>query len=226
MTAEQDGPPRHGARPVLEWGAAEADAELAVLTVHGRAQTPAFMRRTAERFGAAPVRFYAPEAADNSWYPHSFLDPQHRNQPELDEALRAVDAWLEHLAEVGFAPHRVVLWGFSQGACLLAHHALTAPRRFAGIVLFTGGYIGPEPMSEPEGEPLREVPVVVRSVEHDPWVPRFRVEHTAALLAGAGAAVDLRVDPGSEHVITDEACSAATRLLRSGAGSGTGGRDE
>lgn len=216
MSDRQHSTNKHGGRPLQQWGTDSKDARLAVLTVHGRAQEPSFMRQTAQRFGRAPVRFYAPEATGNSWYPHPFLEPVDRNQPDLDESLRAIDLWLGHLADEGFGPHRVVLWGFSQGACLLSHYALLSPQRFAGLLLFTGGCVGAEPLPAPEGAPLRDVPAVLRSVDRDPWVPDFRVEHTAELLTRAGAAVDLRIDPGTEHIITDEACSAATRLLASG----------
>ena len=200
---------------VLRWGASADVAECAVLSVHGRSQDPTFMRRTSERFGATGVRFYAPEAPGHSWYPQPFLEPLHRNRPALDDSLRVLERSLAQLAEAGFGPERVVLWGFSQGACLLAHHVLTSPQRFAGLVLFTGGYLGQASMPALENAPLREMPALVRSIDQDPWVPRFRVEDTARLLSGAGAAVDLRIDPGDEHVITDEACASATRLLAS-----------
>ncbi|PRX49565.1 phospholipase/carboxylesterase [Prauserella shujinwangii] len=204
---------RRDGLPVTQWGVDAGDAALAVLAVHGRAQGPSFLRETARRFGAAPVRFYAPEAEGNTWYPRPFLEPLASNQPDLDESLATVDGYLAALAGAGFPPERVVPWGFSQGACLLAHHVLTAPRRFAGLVLCTGGHVGPDPLPPPAGTPLRGVPAVVRSVEDDPWVPSHRVRETAELLRRAGADVDLRIDPGTEHVITDEACAAATRLL-------------
>jgi predicted esterase len=199
--------------PVLvEWGAPADRAALAVLAVHGRGQDPAFMQATAHRLGTASVRFFAPEAEGNTWYPLSFLEPVERNQPALDRSVQVLEACLDRLAEAGFDSGRVVLWGFSQGACLLSHLVLSAPRRVAGLVLFTGGYPGTEPTA-PDGQALRGVPVVLRSIEDDPWVPRHRVDETAALLRQAGAEVDLRIDPGTDHVITDEACATATELL-------------
>jgi phospholipase/carboxylesterase len=195
---------------LLEWGLPADRAGLAVLAVHGRGQDPVFMRALARRLGPAPVRFFAPEAEGNTWYPLSFLEPVQRNQPALDRSLRAVETSLDRLAQAGFGGDRVVLWGFSQGACLLSHLALTAPRPLAGLVLFTGGYIGSAP---PSGATLDGVPAVLRSIEDDPWVPRHRVEETAELLRRAGAKVDLRIDPGTEHIVTDEACAAATELL-------------
>ncbi|WP_410638471.1 alpha/beta hydrolase [Amycolatopsis sp. lyj-346] len=199
--------------PVLaEWGAPADRAALAVLAVHGRGQDPAFMQATASRLDTASVRFFAPEAEGNTWYPLSFLEPVERNQPALDRSVRVLEASLDRLAGAGF--DRV--WGFSQGACLLSHLVLSAPRPVAGLVLFTGGYLGTAP-PVPAGQGLCGVPVVLRSIEDDPWGPRHRVEETAALLRQAGAEVDLRIDPGTDHIITDEACATATRLLNAAA---------
>lgn len=200
--------------PVHEWGATAGTASPAVLAVHGRGQTPQFMQETAARFAAPQARFHAPHASGDSWYPEPFLAPLERNRTALEESLAVVTGCLDELAARGHPRERVVLWGFSQGACLLAHHVLTvAPQRYGGLILFTGGYIGPEPITPPPAGSLAGLDAVVRSIDRDPWVPRYRVEETAALLEHAGASVDLRIDPGDEHVITDEACAAAGSLL-------------
>nr|WP_228046162.1 phospholipase [Saccharopolyspora sp. HNM0983] len=199
----------------MEWGADPADAERAVLAVHGRGQGPDFLQRTALRFGDLPVRFHAPRAAGGSWYPGSFRDPPADNQPALEDSLDVLAGCTRLLADRGFPPERTVLWGFSQGACLLAHYALTRARaRFGGIILFTGGYLGPDGDGAPPPEPaLRGVDALLRTVDRDPWVPPQRVADTAEVLRRSGAHVDLRIDPGAEHIITDEACTAAARLL-------------
>ncbi|NKQ51385.1 phospholipase [Amycolatopsis sp. K13G38] len=201
---------------MLEWGPPRDRAACAVLAVHGRGQDPGFMRDTAARFGAVNARFYAPEAPGSSWYPHPFLVEPTRNQPALGRSLSTIGTCVERLGEQGFGPERVVLWGFSQGACLLSQYLLTvAPRAYGGAALFTGGYLGPGSVPPPAGNPLRGLNVVLRSIEHDPFVPSRRVEETAAVLTKAGASVDLRIDPGDEHMITGEACAAAARLLGS-----------
>ena len=197
-----------------EWGAPAERADVAVLTVHGRGQHPDFMRAVSERFGATPVRFYAPRAQQQSWYPQSFLAPLAQNQPVLDRSLEMLDSCLDTVTERGFPAERVVLWGFSQGACLLAHHLCTKPQCYAGVLLFTGGYLGPEQLPRPAGEPLRGMSTVLRSRHDDPWVPPHRVAETALLLNSMGSLLDLRIEAGEEHVITDEACRTATNLLR------------
>lgn len=157
--------------------------------------------------------FYAPRAAGDSWYPEPFLVPMHRNSEAVNESLRVIDRCLEQLCAAGFAPRRIVLWGFSQGACLLSHHLLVRRPGVAAAILFTGGYIGAEPLAPPAGSELRGLPVIIRSIENDPFVPPSRVRETAELLRSAGAEVDLRIDPGNEHITTPKAYASATDLI-------------
>lgn len=201
----------HLGQRVLTWGPAEAP--VVVLAVHGRGQEPEFMRELTTRFGPLPARFAAPAAAESSWYPLPFLQPMAGNQPHLDEALAAIEVHLETLVDAGTAPGDLVLLGFSQGACLLAHLLLTRPRRIGAAVLLTGGFIGPDPIEPLTGGELDGVPVLLRSIEEDPWVPAHRVLETGALFEAAGARLDLRIEPGTEHIVTDESCQAAADLI-------------
>lgn len=203
----------HLSSPLIEWGAESADMTTAVLAVHGRGQSPDFMREQSHRLDVADVRYFAPAADGDSWYPRPFLEPIDANQPSLNHALDAIDARVDALVESGIDTARLVVWGFSQGACLLAHWALTRPQPVGGIILFTGGYIGPEDVVA-QAQSLDGVPVVVRSIEHDPFVPPERVTQTVTALRAAGADVDALIVPGDEHIITDEAIDAARKLLR------------
>lgn len=192
------------------WGSTRA--EVAVLAVHGRGQNPDIMKEYSERF-AADVTFFAPRADGDSWYPEPFLVPMRLNAPAVDKALITMDGCLDQLREGGFGPRSIVLWGFSQGACVLSHHLLIRRPAVAAAILFTGGYIGAEPLRLSPGPRLAGLHITVRSIENDPFVPARRVRETAALLSSLGARVDLRIAPGDEHVITDEAYTSATQVL-------------
>lgn len=202
----------HLGQRVLNWG--PADAPVTVLAVHGRGQEPEFMRELTERIGPLPARFVAPAAAGGSWYPLPFLQPIAGNQPHLDDAIAAIENRIDALLDAGTAARDVVLLGFSQGACLLAHLLLTRPRRLGAAVLFTGGFIGPDPIEPLTGAEYDGVPVLLRSVEDDPWVPARRVAETGHLFETAGARLDVAIEPGNEHIVTDDACSAAAELVR------------
>jgi predicted esterase len=201
---------RHALEP---WGAPVPEARIAVLAVHGRDQDPGFMKDLSDRLGCSSARFYGARADSRSWYPLPFLEPIADNQPRLDYAMVAIAAAIATIGNEGFAPGAIVLWGFSQGSCVLSHFILKHQPRVAGAILYTGGYIGPDPLAAPRGRPLAGLPVVVRSVEDDPFVPRGRVEDTAELLRSAGAVVDAAIAPGTEHIITAEATDAGGALL-------------
>ncbi|RZI53778.1 MAG: phospholipase [Pseudonocardia sp.] len=214
MTTDCGKPSVQPKKALTEWGAELSKAEIAVLGVHGRGQSPDFIRELTERLRVDNARFFAPHAPDNSWYPQPFLKPRRCNQPALDVAMAEMAEHLETIQAAGFAASDIFLMGFSQGACLLSHFVLTQRPAFGGLVCFTGGFVGAEPIAVPTAAFLRGVPALVRSIADDPFVPSSRVIETAHLLMAAGAHVDVRVDSGTEHIISDEAVSAASLLLR------------
>ena len=198
---------------LLIWELGEGAADRAVIAVHGRTLSPEDMQDRSQGFtGLQGVRFLAPRAPGSTWYPKPFLEPIPDNEPSLTESLAAIDAAVDAAIEAGFAGDRIALWGFSQGACLVSHWLLTRPRPVGAAILHTGGFIGPDALERPAG-PL-PIPIVMRSIEHDPFVPASRVHETAELLRAAGATVDLRIEPGDEHIVTDEAMAASSELLR------------
>ena len=203
----------HLRHPLEPWGAEAPYARIAVLAVHGRDQDPGFMKDLSARLACSSARFYGARADGRSWYPRPFMEPIPANQPRLDDAMAAIAAAIAAIGNDGFESGRIVLWGFSQGACLLSHFIATHQPRIGGAILFTGGYIGPVPVDVPRGAPLAGVPVVVRSLENDPWVPRGRVEATVDLLRSSGALVDAAIAPGTEHIVTEEATDAGGALL-------------
>lgn len=200
------------------WGAPLGLGALAVLAVHGRDQDPDVVHDVARRAGHAhdssPTSWLAPAAPGRTWYPKRFTDPRAENEPELSAALATMEEALAELAAHGHPPERVVLLGFSQGACLLADLLLRTPRPFAGAALLTGGHLGPQ-TEDPDvrGGELSGVPVLLATSEIDSWVPPGRVRATARLLTAAGAVVDLRIDDDPVHQVDDAAVAGVRDLL-------------
>ncbi|OUS91384.1 alpha/beta hydrolase [Rhodococcus sp. NCIMB 12038] len=197
----------------VRWGADSDTALGVVLAVHGRGQSPAYMQEQAARLETRDWHFFAPHAHADTWYPQSFLAAIDDNEPDLSMALDAIDHYLIALQAAGFGPERIVVWGFSQGACLLAHHLLTRSTPVTAAILCTGGYLGPDRLDPAIGS-LSGISTVLRSIENDPFVPSHRVDDTATLLRLAGASVNCRIDPGDEHVISDEAIDTAKLLMQ------------
>lgn len=192
-------------------GAAEADAAVIVYGVHGRGQSPDFIRDLAERVGGLDrFRWVMPAAPGNSWYPQGFLAPAEENEPHLGQALRTVDGQLGELTG-GNVP--VVALGFSQGACLLAEHLLTRRPAVAGVVLHTGGYLGPDRRDFAPEPRFEATPAEVLTAREDEWVPLHRAEETAQALRGLGANVTVTVYDDPEHHINDESVARIRALL-------------
>ena len=67
--------------------------------------------------------YLAPQAAGNTWYPYSFLEPLERNEPYLSSALAVVGGLVKQVTAAGFSTEKIMLLGFSQGACLTLEFA-------------------------------------------------------------------------------------------------------
>ena len=86
--------------------------------VHGRGASAEDILLLAQQFDLDDVAYLAPQAANRTWYPYSFLAPMEQNEPGISSGLRRVSRLVEDLATQGLASDRVALLGFSQGACL------------------------------------------------------------------------------------------------------------
>lgn len=189
-------------------------ARVAAVLVHGRGQTPHFMRElVVARVPRDDVAYRAPHASGETWYPEGFLAPLERNQPWLDYALATVDAALEGLAAHGFGRERVVLIGFSQGGCVAAEYVRRHPRRYGGLVVCTGGLAGPPGTTWNQDGDLAATPVLVTTAERDPWVPPWRVFETTTVFERMGAAARHRIFPGADHTVRRREIDAITHLL-------------
>jgi len=216
MASAPPSPAKEAAIPFLTWQSArtiESHPKIAVLAIHGRGQSPAFMQEEALRFDVPGLTFYAPHAPNDTWYPLGFMMPLEENEPKLSESLKTVASIIETILADGFTYDQIVLWGFSQGACLITQFVLGNPETYGGILIFTGGYLGPEALPVETEPSLLGVPIVIRSVHQDPWVPESRVAETAEVFAAMRAIVNVRIDQGDVHGITDEAIATGADLL-------------
>jgi predicted esterase len=211
----------HGGQPVLQAGASAEGARAGLILVHGRGATAAGMLPLAREIGDRAVAVRAPQAAGNTWYPLSFLSPLADNEPGLCSGLARIDSVIESLGEAGLPVERIVLLGFSQGACLTAEYLLRNPERYGGAVLLTGGFQGPAGRRPAVDGTFRGTPVFLGSSDPDPHVPWSRVEETAAILENHGAAVETRRYPGMPHTIAPDEIEAAAAIVRAVVDSGS-----
>lgn len=203
----------HSGQPVLAAGEPLETARAAAVFVHGRGASAASILGLAAEFDAPGVAFLAPQAAGSTWYPNSFLAPLEANQPWLDSALEMVGAVLGRLEAAGFASSRVLLLGFSQGACLALEYAARNARRYGGVVGLSGGLIGPDGTPRDYAGSLDGTPVFLGCSDVDPHIPEPRVRHSADVLARLGADVDMRLYPGMGHTVNQDELDRVQEML-------------
>ncbi|MDS0294401.1 alpha/beta hydrolase [Halogeometricum luteum] len=206
----------HADQPILTAGADPADADVAVVLVHGRGATARGMLGFADEFGKDRIHYVAPQAQRGTWYPNSFMAPVESNQPHYESALARVDRAVAQARETtGLPSERIVLTGFSQGACLLSSYVATHPTRYGGLVLLSGGFVGEEGTDFRFDGSLDGTPVMLGVSDDDPHIPLSRAEETVEELERMGAEVRFDVYEGSEHRVFPEEVEYARDLLGS-----------
>jgi predicted esterase len=200
----------HAGQPVLSRGPAPATARLVVMLVHGRGGSADDMLGLAEELQLPDVSYLAPQAADRTWYPHSFLTPIAQNEPFLTSALNTIRALTNGH---GLPSERIALLGFSQGACLSLEYAARHAARYAAVIGLSGGLIGPHGTPRAYTGSLSGTPVFLGCSDIDPHIPLERVHESAEVLTAMGALVDLRIYPRMGHTINQDELGAVRALL-------------
>lgn len=208
----------HSAMPLLTAGAAPEHASATVVMLHGRGASAESMLEFFEEFGVPGVAAVAPQAANHTWYSHSFLAPLEANQPWVGWALERVEEVVAGVLKRGQAAEKIVVLGFSQGACLACESVARYPRRYGALIALTGGLIGPSGTARNYAGSLAGVPVLLTAGDPDPHVPFSRVIETRDALERMGAAVDMRRYPGRPHTISAEEFAVARELIQRVAG--------
>jgi predicted esterase len=212
MRSKADDPHRN--QPILQRGAALDSAKGAVVLLHGRGASAEDILGLAQDFDLPDLAYLAPEAAEHTWYPYSFLSPIEQNQPWLDSALKVVGETVQRAITAGIERQKVAIVGFSQGACLATEFVARNAARYGGLVAFTGGLIGPPGAKFVYSGELAGTPCFLGAGDRDPHVPWKRVEESAAVLTSLGAVITLRRYPGLPHTINQDEIDHAKIILR------------
>jgi phospholipase/carboxylesterase len=194
-------------------GTLAAQAKGALVMLHGRGGNAENIINLAQELDAEGLAIYAPEAANHSWYPYSFMAPDSENQPALNSALEVIGQLVEKIKGDGIPANRIYLMGFSQGACLTLEYVARNAQAYGGAIAFTGGLIGEKLVTERYLGSFAGTPVLITTGNPDPHVPLHRVEESVELLKKLGAQVTLKVYPGRPHTITMPEIELANELL-------------
>jgi predicted esterase len=204
----------HKGLPVATRGGPPRESRGAVVMVHGRGRDTEDILSLADRLGEGSLAYLAPAARDGTWYPKSFIAPVEENEPSLSHALEVCDELVKGLVEQGVPQRQLVLAGFSQGACLAAEYAVRNAGPYGGILLFTGGLIGPPGTEWEHPGSFEGTPVFLGTSDVDEFVPVERVRESAEIFEAMGADVTLRVYPGMDHIVNDDEIDLARQILQ------------
>ncbi len=203
----------HGNEVVRQGGHSLEGAAGAVVLLHGRGASADDILTLSDAFDLPELAWLAPQAAGHTWYPYSFLSPIERNEPWLSSALATAGKTVDRAIAAGIPQSRIVIAGFSQGACLAAEFVARRAGRFGGLIAFTGGLIGPPETEFGYDGRLEGTPAYLGSGDPDPHVPWERVAKTASVLELMGAKMTARRFPGMPHTVSREELAEARQLL-------------
>ena len=212
MMTSQAGP--HYGQQIYAVGKSLTEAKAAMILIHGRGATAPSILELANELHHPDFAYLAPQAAGNSWYPYSFLTSMAQNEPGLSSALRSVGDLIVQIEDAGIPATRIVLAGFSQGACLVSEFAARNARRYGGVLSFSGGLIGPPGTLRDYSGTLADTPVFLGCSDVDSHIPLARVEETATILADLGAAVNKQIFSGMGHTIVREEIDQANIIVQ------------
>lgn len=199
---------------VARAGAPIGDARAAMILVHGRGASAAGMLGLADAFAAKDLAYVAPQAPSGSWYPHLFMEPISRNEPDLSKALSTLSRVVEDLESQGVPSERIVLLGFSQGACLALEFAARNARRYGGVVGLSGGLIGPAGTPRTYHGSLTGTPVFLGCSDVDAHIPLARVHESSEVLRKLGGDVTEKIYPAMAHTIIQDEIDHVEAILR------------
>jgi len=205
----------HQGQQVYTAGKPLLEAKAAMILVHGRGANAPSILELAGVLHHPDLAYLAPQAAGNTWYPYSFLSPMEQNQPGLSSALQTVADLVADIEAAGIPTDKIIISGFSQGACLSSEFVARNAHRYGGLIAFSGGLIGPPGTPRDYEGSLEGLPVFVGCSDVDFHIPVERVHETSATLKEMGAVVNEQIYPGMGHTIIQDEIDHAQKIVES-----------
>lgn len=206
----------HVTQPVYSTGTSLDDASAALILLHGRGATARDILSLSTYLDFPQLAYLAPQAEGYTWYPNRFIAPIEQNEPYLSAGLSKIDEIVKEVEAHRIAIEKIFIGGFSQGACLASEYVIRNPRRYGGLLVFSGGYIGPlDVRRQPNGD-LKGMSAFLGCSDMDPHIPLQRVKETTALLEAMGAEVIEEIYPDMEHTIIEDEIERARQIISEG----------
>lgn len=195
--------PHHG-QPIRQAGAPLGAGQAVGILLHGRGASAESILELTDGLHADGITWLAPQAAGQTWYPNRFIAPIESNEPWLTSALEAVGDVVAQAVTASAPTSRILLGGFSQGACLALEFVVRTPARYGAVAGLSGGLIGPPGTVWPESGSLDGTPVFLGCSDVDFHIPKERVMESAAVLRARGAQVTAVLYPNMDHTVNED----------------------
>jgi predicted esterase len=204
----------HANQPLYSAGVKLGAASAVMILLHGRGVPADDILSLSTYLDYPGLAFLAPQAEGYTWYPNRFIFPVEQNEPYLSGALTVIESVVKKVEAQGIPSERTFIGGFSQGACLASEYVIRNPKRYGGLLVFSGGYIGPlNEQRQPLGQ-LNDMPVFIGCSDIDPHIPLQRVHETTSLLRAMGAQVTEKIYPNMGHTINDDEIEVARTIMK------------
>ena len=202
----------HDGQPVLQEGAPLEKARAAMLLVHGRGAGAEDIMTLGRELMHPNFAYLAPQAAGSTWYPNPFTATIESNEPYFSSAIAVLEGLLEKVTR-HMPSERVILLGFSQGACLTLEFCARHARRYGGIVGFSGGLIGPDGTPRDYPGSFAGTPAFIGCSDVDPHIAKARVIEAGEVLERMGAAATVKLYPNMPHTVNADEIHAAAQIV-------------
>ena len=189
------------------------NAKKALIMLHGRGATADSILTLGDHLNVAEYALLAPQATNNTWYPHSFMAPIEENEPWLSSAIDIVRETVNKVLQSGIKSENIYFLGFSQGACLATEYATRNAQRYGGVVAFTGGLIGKEINRNNYSGDFEQTPVFFGTSNPDFHVPVERVYASANIAREMNASVTEKVYENRGHTISEDEINIVNRFV-------------
>jgi phospholipase/carboxylesterase len=204
----------HAGQRVMHAGAPLDTARAVMIMVHGRNAAPENILELTDVLDRPAFAYVGPAAAGGTWYPYSFMAPREQNEPGISSGLAVIESLVTTLLARDFAAERIMLLGFSQGACLTSEFSIRHPRRYGGVMALSGGLIGPPGTTwDDVTASLDGTPVFLGCSDVDPHIPAERVRESEAVFRRLGAAVTRKLYPGMGHLVSGDEIENVQRVM-------------
>lgn len=203
----------HAGEPLASAGTPLGESPGVVIMAHGRNAGPSNILDLVPRLGRPDLTYLAPAAAGRTWYPLSFMAEKEKNEPGLSSGLWVLGKLVEDVVARGIGRDRILLLGFSQGACLTAEFVVEHAARYGGVILYSGGLIGPPGTTWEYPGSFDGTPIFLGCSDVDAHVPKTRVDESAAVFTRMGATVTERIYPGMGHLVNEDEIAFTRKVM-------------